>query len=485
MTSYLLAPQWLGEVPMACDASAWIDRELAGCRFADERLGRRPRTLRGRMAGAMGESIPLACQDWANTQAAHRFFANDRVGEGEILGGHFRSTRDRSAGVGGPIMVLHDTTEFSYRRRRPERVGQTCRVNSGKDKQGRFRMHTVCGLLMHSSLAVTAEGLPLGLAAVKFWTGKKFKGTAALKRKVNPTRVPIERKESIRWLDNMRPSTALFGDPGRCIHVGDRGSDIYELFCLARELGTHFLVRSCVDRLAGDGTRTVRGAMDEVPVQGRHRVQVRDGRGALDTAAVELSYRSLRMLPPIGKQKRYPALTLTVLHAREPDEPAHRPRVDWRLVTDLPVPSTRAAVEKLRWYALRWKIEVFHKVLKSGCRAEEARLRTAERLVKLIAVFCILSWRVFWMTMVGRSAPDAEPGLVLTDREVALLDHLVPDEAPRPRTLALYLIKVARLGGYLARGSDPPPGNAVMWRGMSRLTDITLGSTVAAGHVGN
>jgi transposase-like protein len=304
---------------MAYDGNAWIDREVAGCRFADERLGRRLRTLLDQMAGAMGESLPLACQDWANTKAAYRFFSNDRVSEGQILGGHFRSTRDRFASAGGLIMVLHDTTEFSYRRRRAEQIGQTCRVNSGKDKKGRFRLHTVCGLLMHSSLAVTTEGLPLGLAAVKFWTRKKFKGTAALKRKVSPTRIPIERKESIRWLDNMRQSTALFGDPGRCIHIGDRESDIYELFCLARELGTHFLVRRCVDRLAGDGTGTVHGAMDEVPVQGRHRVEVRDGEGALETAVVELSYRSLRILPPIGKQKRYPALTLT------PDGPA-RPR---------------------------------------------------------------------------------------------------------------------------------------------------------------
>src|SRR4051794_39920563 len=138
-----LAPRWLGEVPMARDANAWIDREIAGCRFADERLGRRLRALLVRMAGAMGGSIPLACQDWANTKAAYRFFSNGRVSEGEILGGHFRSTRDRAAGVGGPLMVLHDTTEFSYRRRRPERVGQTCRVNSGKDKQGRYRQHTV------------------------------------------------------------------------------------------------------------------------------------------------------------------------------------------------------------------------------------------------------------------------------------------------------------------------------------------------------
>ena len=273
---------------MARDAHAWIDREIAGCRFADERLGRRLRALLAQMAGAMGESIPLACQDWAATKAAYRFFANDRVGEGEILGGHFRSTRDRAGGVGGPVMVLHDTTEFSYRRRRPERVGQTCRVNSGKDKQGRFRMHTVCGLLMHSSLAVTAEGLPLGLAAVKFWTRKKFKGTNALKGKVNPTRIPIERKESIRWLDNMRQSTTLFGDPARCIHIGDRESDIYELFCTAQELGTHFLIRSCVDRLAGDGNHTLADEMAAAPLAGVHLVEVYDGKGHVETAAVEI-----------------------------------------------------------------------------------------------------------------------------------------------------------------------------------------------------
>ena len=211
---------------------------------------------------------------------------------------------------------------------------------------------------MHSSLAVTAEGLPLGLAAVKFWTRKKFKGTAALKRKVNPTRAPIERKESVRWLDNMRQSAASLGEPERCVHIGDRESDIDELFCLARELGAHFLVRSCVDRLAGDGTHTVSGAMDEVPVRGRHRVEVRDDKGAPEIAVVEPSYRSLRILPPVGKRKRYPALALAVLHAREPGEPARRPRIDWKLLTDLPVTSNRAAVEKLRWYALRWKIEV-------------------------------------------------------------------------------------------------------------------------------
>jgi len=460
---------------------AWFDREIASCGFADARLSKRLRNLLGRMGDAMGASIPLACQDWANTKAAYRFFSNERISEAEILAGHFASTRDRFVATEGPILVLQDTTEFSYQRERPERIGITYRVNSGKGKDGRFRMHTVCGLLMHSSLAVTTEGLPLGLAAIKFWTRQKFKGTAALKKKVNPTRLPIEYKESIRWLENMRQSTALFGEPARCIHVGDRESDIYELFCTARELGTHFLVRSCVDRLTGDGGHTIADEMKNAAVAGRHQVEVCDSKGGIGMATVEIRYRSIHVLPPIGKQKRYPALTLTVLYAQEREEPTDRPRIDWKLITDLPVRSQADAIEKLRWYALRWKIEMFHKILKSGCRAEEARLRTADRLVKLISVFCILSWRVFWMTMINRFVPDAEPSLALTTLETMLLDQVMPDRddpAPRHKTLSGYLIKIARLGGYLARASDPPPGNTVMWRGLSRLTDIKLGATL-------
>ena len=137
---------------------------------------------------------------------------------------------------------------------------------------------------------------------------------------------------------------------------------------------------------------------------------------------------------------------------------------------------------------MRWKIEVFHKILKSGCRAEQARLRTAERLVRLIALFCILSWRVFWLTMLNRVEPNLEPALVLNELETIILDRLIPDPAhdpPATRTLSLYLTKVARLGGYLARTKDPPPGNIVMWRGLARLNDITLGAAMQIDVVGN
>ena len=468
------------------EVDAWFDHELAGCTFADERLGKRLRQLVGRMEGAMGASIPLACQDWANTKAAYRFFSNERVSEEEILAGHFQATRSRFAATTGPILVLQDTTEFTFQRERPERIGFTGRTNKGK--ADRTWVQTVCGLLMHSSLAVTLDGLPLGLSVIKFWTRTKFKGTAALKKKINLTRVPIEEKESIRWLQNMHQSIALFGDPTRCVHVGDRESDIYELFCTAHELDTHFLVRTCVDRLAGDGGHTIATEMSGAESSGVHEVEVRDAKGKPETIAVEIKYRRIHVLPPVGKQRRYPALDLTVIHAQEREEPEHRPRIDWKLITDLPVYSRDDAVEKLGWYAMRWKIETYHKILKSGCRAEDARLRTAERLVKLIAVFCILAWRVFWMTMINRSQPNAEPEIAITDIEMKLLDHLLPGKDPpasRAGTLASYLVKIARLGGYLARASDPPPGSVVMWRGLSRLTDIKLGATIGAELMGN
>ena len=118
---------------------------------------------------------------------------------------------------------------------------------------------------------------------------------------------------------------------------------------------------------------------------------------------------------------------LTVLHATERDAPKGRDRIDWKLVTNLPVRSRKETLETLNGYAMRWKIETFHKILKSGFKAEEVRLRTAERIVNLIAIFCILSWRVFWMTMLNRSLPEPSPEMALPTTELYLLDQLVPD----------------------------------------------------------
>ncbi|EIC5980388.1 transposase [Salmonella enterica] len=168
------------------DDTEWLDQELDESSFNDRRLGRRFRELMENFWKNIGSTIPFACQDWAGTKAAYRFLSNPHVDESAILQGHFESTRQR-------VATLKNETISAWGKRKDKSKGKI--VN--------------CGILMHSSLAITSRGVPLGLSAIKFWTRRKFKGTNALKRKINPTRVPIEEKESIRWLDNLRQSMTL------------------------------------------------------------------------------------------------------------------------------------------------------------------------------------------------------------------------------------------------------------------------------------
>jgi hypothetical protein len=189
---------------IASQTKTWIDRELAGSEFRDVRLNKRFRILFEQLSEGTRESVPLVCQDWANTKAAYRFLSNHRVTKGDILAGHFRSTRDRFAATKATVLIVHDTTEFNHHSDNIRPIGMLHRPTVGRQLNGQLQHYVVCGIQMHSSLAVTTDGLPLGLAAMKFWTRSKFKGCSALKKKINPTRVPIEKKESIRWLENLK-----------------------------------------------------------------------------------------------------------------------------------------------------------------------------------------------------------------------------------------------------------------------------------------
>jgi Transposase DNA-binding len=353
------------------------------------------RKLLAHLAEHIGGSIPWASQDWANTKAAYRFFSNPRISEEEILGGHVQATRERIAACGAVILMLHDGPFMAGIRPggHPAQV-----VYAQKQKGAPAALYR----LRHSDALHPGSDdrrAALGLAAVKLWTRDEFKGCNALKKKLNPTRVPIERKESYRWLENVRQARALFEQPERCVHIGDRESDIYELFCTAQEADTHFLVRTCGgsprrrcepnDLPRGETCADTRSPPYRCPGQAGQGV----GRGVRDS------------LSPAGcASADWQAEELLAVGIHRNLRPGAWPtqgreKIDWKLLTDLPVRSCLQAIEKLQWYAQRWKIETFHKILKSGCKAEEYRLRTAERLVNLVAILCILSWRIFWMTM--------------------------------------------------------------------------------------
>lgn len=218
--------------------------------------------------------------------------------------------------------------------------------------------------------------------------------------------------------------------------------------------------------------------MNRQPVQGYHEIEVPDGKGNSKTARLSVRLCTMTVHPPVAKQKHYPSLTLTAIHAQEINAPNNRDAIEWKLITNLQVKTLKSAIEKLNWYAQRWKIETFHKILKSGCKAEKSKLQTAERLTNLLAVFCIMAWRVFWLTMINRTSPESAASEAFTESEIKILDLLTASDktaSDKKKTIHHYLIELAKIGGYLARGKDPPPGNTIIWRGLSRLTDIHLG----------
>ena len=192
----------------------WLNEKIREVTFSDKRLIERFKKLLSQLWKNLEQSIPLACQDWANTKAACRFLSNSKITIEKILQGHFMFTKKRVMAIcSAYILIIQDTREFSYNRKEAGEIGWTKIFNSNKN------VYKKCALLMHSSLAITSEGLPLGLCAIKFWNRKSFKGTNEMKKIVNPTRVSIETKESNKWLENLASSMSLLEDNQRCVHI--------------------------------------------------------------------------------------------------------------------------------------------------------------------------------------------------------------------------------------------------------------------------
>lgn len=461
--------------------ASWIESEILGSEFKDQRLTARFRQIMSKLASSSGQTIPQICEDWAATKAMYRFLSNDRVDESEILSGHFSSTFSRIEATESPVLILHDTCEFTYKRENAEELGFTRKIAVPKRyREGRKLEHQVCGLLMHASLAITQEGLPLGLTSAKFWTRKVFKNTAQMKRHINPTRIPIEAKESVKWLENIRQThDNASDDASKFIHIGDRESDIYELFKDCDDLGSYFIARSCVNRFADDST--ICEVMNDPMRAYKHQIEFIDGDGKSIIAGLEVKVQKVSLHPPKGKEKAFDDVGVFIVSAVERSKPKDREQIRWNFLTNLPIKNKKDAIQVLEWYKQRWKIETFFKIMKSGFKAEESKLRTADRLARLLAIIVIMSWRIQWTTMMARAEDNIRPELAFDITEVNILKkfYKIPQDE-HPNTQA-FVVLLARLGGYLARSNDLPPGIIVIWRGFRRLNDLREGFELRSG----
>jgi hypothetical protein len=445
----------------------WIEEEFGTVRFPDERLRRRLYTVAGDFFEQPGELIPQASKgSAARTKAAYRFFSNPTVDMQTLLVPHIEATIGRMRGH-GVILAVQDTSTLNYTAHAPEGTGPISR-SPGK----------AVGLVLHDTMAITPEGVPLGLLNVQCWA----RDPKDVGKKARRHQLPIEEKESKKWLVSYRAAKeAQRLCPGTMVvSVGDREADIYELFEEARGEQTRVLVRAERTRWRKVEQTELWERMRGEPIAGEMAVRVpRRGSRAAREARIEVRHAKVKLTPP--KARDSAPVEVWAVYGREVGQGAQVSEpIDWMLLTTVETESFEAACERLGWYSRRWGIEVYHRTMKSGCRIEDRRLDDAESLQACLAIDLVVGWRVYWLTMVGRERPEMGSDHLLSDDEWRVLSAWATGTmATTPPGAQDAMRWVGKLGGWLARGRDDNPGTTCMWRGLVRLPSMVEGYVLA------
>jgi hypothetical protein len=360
------------------------------------------------------------------------------------------------------VLVVQDTTDWDFSTH-PNTAGL-----------GPLDNQWVRGLKVHSALLVSLHGVPLGLVHQQVWARH------APITKPRRQRLTAE-KESQRWLAALAASQARVPPEIGVITVADREADIYDLFALPRRAGSDLLIRAAHNRAVSEPAGYVQQALQAAPLAGTFTVTLprHDDAPARD-ATLQVRFATLHWQPPSHHQQRQhlAPIAVQVVWVTEPAAPAPHKPLQWLLVTTLPVTTLADAQQIVQWYTLRWVIERFHYVLKSGCRIEQLQLETAARLQRALATYDLVAWRLLWLTYQARASVAQPASLHFAPEEVHLLTHLprLPKLPPaQPLTLSQAVRRVAQLGGFLARRADGEPGVKTLWRGLQRLTDLCAG----------
>jgi hypothetical protein len=437
--------------------------------IGDKRLNRRAGRILQAALDHAGDSIPTAAGNPAAADATYRFLDNPNVDAHDIDDAHFRSTVDRSGRYPGVLLIAQDTTDADFTSpARNSRLGQLAHAKH-------------FGFFVHSALAMTADGLPLGLLHQHVWMRPPDERG---KRKDRRGKATAD-KESQRWLDTEAACIAALPARRTIVMIADRECDFYDYFAAARRPGQHVLVRAKLRRriagskeLLGAATRagTVRGTLTV-------RAPRKDGRPERQ-ATLAVRYGAFALRPPSThpRRKALPTLPLRTLLVEEANPPAGVKPLQWLLLTTLPIDGFADAERLVRWYTYRWRIERYHLTLKSGCRLEELQLETAQRLRRALALYAIVAARLLHLTYLARQEPNAscEPAVNVEEWEVLRL-HFRPGEPlpVQPPSLREAMRWIGRLGGFLGRKGDGEPGVKVLWRGLRKLQAMVLGFRLA------
>ena len=441
------------------DVSGWIRTEFRTAEFGDKRLTDRLIQLGDELGSSPAESIPAACEDWASTKATYRFCDNESVEPSEILAAHKQAQRSR-ASDGDELLVVSDTTYLSFPRH-PAKDGLGDISSADIDVEG-VKLHTSVGIRPDTQQMT-------GVIDQQVLVEDQQEGaTYSTNGKDDPILLENEHE---KWLRGDREAAEWLPEEVRPIFVHDRGGDAFSLYEeLSKEsANAGFVVRANQNRRilteSGDAEKLFDWSSDLVE-RGRHSIEIHQGGGReARTAEVSITAGTCELCAPRNNPDQEGSVEVNVVRVDEvsdADEP-----IQWVLLTTESVETLDDILTVIEYYSLRWRIEDWHKVLKTGCEIEERQLQTWERMEVLLSVYSVIAWKVLELRELARGEDSTAPEVLLSEAERAVLETKFPELSGQNGKS--YAVHVAKLGGYLDRGSDPPPGWQTMWKGLQKL----------------
>jgi len=447
-----------------------IAHEFADIDLGDERLNRRAVELLETMAENPAASINSACSGWGDTLAAYRFFKNDRVEPEKILAPH-RSATEARIDEHDVVLIAQDTTELDFSK------------HPSKDSRYLEAEHRM-GLYDHSHIAFTPDGLCLGVLDVEFYD-RSLESLGKSKERRN---LPIEEKESYRWLQGCELANEIAAKhpDTHVVSLADSEADIYDIFSrlFNSKSSADFIIRAKQVRCTpeesskeGEDYKRVRDEVAESEVKViRELVLPRTPKRKSRLARLEIRAKTVTMKPPQARPELGNVKCNIVLVEETGRSDDDKTKVEWILITTLPIESCEEVLRVVDYYVGRWPIEPYFRVFKTGCRVEDIQLKTTERRIRYLLFFKIIAWRILYVTHLGRECPDLPCDQLFLEEEWKPVWKIVskkpiPSQAP---ALSEFLPMLAQLGGYNNRANDPAPGPQPIWVGMRRMFDFAI-----------
>jgi hypothetical protein len=464
------------------ESEHWAQNEFGGAPLGDARLSERLVKVAAAKAEVPDRSYSgVAKGDWPAVKAYYRMIdqpEESAINMPNILGPHRKRTERRMMAQ-TTVLCLQDGTDLTYTNlSKCEGLGEiACNQTGAKSR----------GLHLHSTLAIAPNGLPLGVLRAQCIAPK---GKSPEDERPSFA-IPIEEKKTFVWIEHHRDLVALAAKmpQTRLIDVCDREADFFEMFDEQRQNPcVDLLVRAKNNRNILEEPFKLFDAVRQAPVESWVRMKIprqsarpkrskQKARPKRSPRMADMAVRYMRVqLRPAHYHADKAPIDIWLVHAREEKPTTDSKPVEWFLLTTIDIRSAADAEKCLRWYCLRWRIEDWHRVLKSGCRIQDLAHNTAERLRRAIAINLVIAWRIMLMTLLGRETPELPAAVLFSDIEVRTLQAYAKKKGLKPLSLLGEAVGlVAKIGGYLGRNNDPPPGHQLLWRGYMEFQFMCLG----------